>query len=161
MSEKREEVDLWAPFRPLVGQWEGTGSGRPGEGTEEMDCAFVLQGKFLRIRNRSRYEPQEKNPEGEVHEDWNFISHDQNRETFVLREFHVEGFVNQYVLDSLSDDGKTMVFLTESLENVPPGWRGRETFRFVGEDEFHNTFELAKPGEDFEPYVETRLRRRA
>ncbi|MFQ5986316.1 MAG: hypothetical protein ACE5KQ_03055 [Thermoplasmata archaeon] len=125
-----------------------------------MDCEFVLQGKVLRIRNRSRYEPQEKNPEGEVHEDWGFISYDKIRDTFVLREFHVEGYVNQYRLDSVSEDGSTLVFLTESLENVPDGWRGRETFRFSGPDEFQNVFELARPGEDFEVYVETHLRRK-
>lgn len=161
MPTENEKMDFWAPFRPLLGEWEGKGSGLPGEGVEEMDCEFVLQGKFLRVRNHSVYEPQEKNPEGEVHEDWAFISYDQNRETFVLREFHVEGFVNQYVLDSISEDGNTLTFLTESLENVPEGWRGRETFRFTGDDEFQNTFELARPDEEFRVYVETRLRRKA
>jgi hypothetical protein len=161
MPEDGEDSDPWTLFRPLVGTWEGTGGGKPGEGKEVMDCEFVLQDKFLRIRNRSRYKPQEKNPEGEVHEDWGFLSHDKIRDTFVLREFHVEGYVNEYILDHVSEDGKTLVFLTESLENVPEGWRGRETFRYIGTDEFHNTFELARPGEDFEVYVETRLRRQA
>lgn len=155
-----EETDRWAPFRPLLGEWEGTGSGLPGEGTEQMDCEFVLEGKFLRIRNRSVYGPQEKSPKGQVHEDWGFISYDENREAFVLRQFHVEGYVNHYVLDAVSDEGSTLKFLTESLENVPEGWRGRETFRFLGEDEFEDTFELARPGEDFEVYVLTRLRRK-
>ncbi len=158
---EEDGTDRWAPFRPLLGVWEGTGRGLPGEGVEEMDCGFVLQGKFLRIRNRSVYEPQEKNPEGEVHEDWDFISYDQNREAFVLREFHVEGFVNQYVLDAVSDDARTLTFLAESLENMPEGWRGRETFRSLGDDEFQNTFELGRPDEEFKVYVETRLRRKA
>ncbi|MFQ5918447.1 MAG: hypothetical protein ACE5I4_00190 [Thermoplasmata archaeon] len=156
-----EETDRWAPFRPLLGEWIGIGTGLPGEGSEEMDCEFVLQGKFLRIRNHSVYEPQEKNPEGEVHEDWSFISYDEMRDAFVLREFFVEGYVNQYVLDEVSDDERTLTFLTESIENLPEGWKGRETFRFLPDDEFQNTFELARPGEDFKVYVETRLRRKA
>ncbi|MDX1534570.1 MAG: hypothetical protein R3291_03010, partial [Thermoplasmata archaeon] len=113
-----DETDRWAPFRPLVGEWEGVGSGLPGKGVEEMDCEFVLQDKFLRIRNHSVYEPQAKNPEGEVHDDWAFISYDEIRNAFVLREFFVEGYVNQSVLDDISEDGNTLTFLTESIENL-------------------------------------------
>lgn len=38
------------------------------------------------------------------------MSFDKARKKFVLRQFHGEGFVNQYVMTSSSDDGKTIVF---------------------------------------------------
>jgi len=38
---------------------------------------------------------------------------------FVFREFNIEGFVSQYLLDSLSTDGATFVFVRESSENFP------------------------------------------
>jgi len=39
-----------------------------------------------------------------MHENWDIISWDRGRAKCVLRQFHVEGFVNQYILDSLSSD---------------------------------------------------------
>lgn len=60
----------------------------------------MLNSQFIRVQNRSEYPPQEKNPKGEVHEDEGFISYDRARQRLVLRQFHVEGFVNQYVQES-------------------------------------------------------------
>ena len=53
-----------------------------------------------------------------------------------------------------------MVFNSESLENIPAGWRARETWRITGADSFVEAFELAEPGKDFTIYSETRLTRR-
>ncbi|HZX74409.1 MAG TPA: hypothetical protein VFE57_08315, partial [Cyclobacteriaceae bacterium] len=81
-----------------------------------------------------------------------FISYDRARKTFVLRQFHIEGFVNQYKIESISSDGKTIVFISESIENIPAGFRAKETYRIVSEGEFIETFEIAEPGKDFELY---------
>jgi hypothetical protein len=67
-------------------------------------------------------------------------SQNQSRKQFVLRQFHVEGFVNQYVMTASSADGKTIVFTTESIENIPVGWRARETYKRSGADEFVEVF---------------------
>jgi len=126
----------------------------------QREYKLVLNGKFLHVQNRSVYEPQAKNPKGEVHEDWGLVSFDQSRKQFVLRQFHVEGFVNQYLMTRSSPDGKSFVFTTESIENIPPGWRARETYRILSADEFVEEFELAAPGKDFELYSESRHRRK-
>ena len=99
---------------------------------------------------RSVCEPQPKNPKGEVHQDWGMMSFDKGRKTFVFRQFHGEGFVNQYVMTSLSADGKTIVFTSESIENIPAGYRARETYKVLGPDEFVEVFEIAEPGKEFE-----------
>ena len=52
-----------------------------------------------------------------------------------------------------------VVFITETIENVPDGWRARETYLIEGPDEFVERFELAAPGKDFDLYSENRLRR--
>jgi hypothetical protein len=49
------------------------------------------------------------------------MSFDKGRKNFVFRQFHIEGFVNQYVMTSSSADGKTIVFTSESIENIPAG----------------------------------------
>jgi hypothetical protein len=98
-------VILFSPLDFLIGEWRGTGSGEPGTGQYERSYEFILNDKFIYVQNKSVYPPSEQNLDGEVHGDWGFISQDKLRKTFVYRQFHSEGFVNQYVLDYLSEDG--------------------------------------------------------
>jgi hypothetical protein len=86
------------------------------------------------------------------------FSYDGTRKRFVFRQFHTEGFVNTYVQQPGSD-AKTLVFETETIENIPAGWRARETYTVINDDEFVERFELAEPGKEFELYSEARLRR--
>jgi hypothetical protein len=153
-------VDLWQPFNFFVGKWEGTGAGKPGVSKVEREYRLTLNKKFLHVHNVSTYELQPKNPKGEIHEDWGMIGFDKSRKQFVFRQFHVESFVIQYVTTNISADGKTIVFTSESIENIPAGWRARETYNIVNADEFVEVFELAGPGKEFEIYSEARLRRK-
>lgn len=151
-------ADALASLMPLVGRWTGTIEGQPGNGTVERTYERVLNGRFIEARNRSTYPPQEKNKRGETHEDVGLFSFDAGRKRIVLRQFHTEGFVNQYVLDAASTPGK-LVLVTEAIENIPAGWRARETYVLTSEDQFEEIFELAPPGKDFEPYSRSRLTR--
>jgi hypothetical protein len=155
----RTKQDRFALLRPFAGHWRGEGSGQPGKSTVERTYEFVLRDKYLNVRNLSVYLPQEKNPKGEKHEDWGMFSYDANRKKLVFRQFHIEGFVNQYVLDRASDDSKEMVFVSEAIENIPAGYRARETYRFTDAENFEEIFELAKPGKEFEVYVKTRFKK--
>ncbi|MCQ3936779.1 MAG: hypothetical protein DPW18_06990 [Chloroflexi bacterium] len=146
-------------FDFFIGVWRGIGEGVPGRSQVERTYEFVLDNRFVFARNKSVYAPQEKNPGGEIHEDWSLVSYDGARTTCIMRQFHVEGFVNQYVLDERSADGRTIRFVTESIENIPPGWRARETYQIVNADEFIEIFELAEPGKEFEKYSENRFHR--
>jgi hypothetical protein len=160
LAQEAENVDVWEPFRYFVGEWSGTGSGPSGNSTIHTEFKFVLGGNFLHVTNRSIFPPQEQNPSGETHEDLGLVSYDKARRKFVLRQFHVEGFVNQYVLDSLSPDGKTLVFNSESLENAPSGMRAKWILSVTGDNEFHTSFELAMPGRDFVCFSENELQRK-
>ena len=152
-------ADVWAPFRYFVGTWKGGGEGTPGAGTGEETFGFILRGTYFQVRNKSVFDPQEKNPKGEVHEDWGVFSYDKARKAFILRSFHVEGFVNQYVLQDQAADPKTFVFVSESIENVPPGFRARLTYKIVDQDTFEQTFDLAPPGQEFTCYSKGVLKR--
>ena len=159
-AQNKPTVDVWEPMRFFVGEWEGTGGGKPGTSKTHREYSFVLNNKYIQVRNRSQYDPQPKNPKGENHEDWGMISFDRGRKQFVLRQFHVEGFVNQFVMTSSSSDGKTLTFTSESIENIPAGWRAREIYKLVSADEFIEVFELAESGKDFEVYVTNNYRRK-
>lgn len=147
-----KKPDPWEPVRFLIGKWEGESEGEPGKGKSVREYAFVLNNRFIEVRNQSAYPPQAKNPGGEVHEDRGIISYDRAAKQLVFRQFHGEGFVNHYVLDSISADGRTVVFVTASIENIPAGFRGRETYTMLNGNEFTELFELAEPGQEFAKY---------
>jgi hypothetical protein len=151
-------ADPFAPVAPLLGRWEGTAEGRPGKGTVRREYTRVLRDRFVRVVNRSEYPPQASNPKGEVHDDEGYISHDRARKALVLRQFHVEGFVNQFVLDPATTAGR-VVFVSEAIENIPAGYRARETYVLTGPDAFEEIFELAEPGKPFEVYSRSRFTR--
>ena len=151
--------DVWEPMRFFVGEWKGEADGQAGKGTVRRMYEFVMRGRYLHERNVSTYPAQEKNPKGEVHEHWSFLSYDRARQMFVLRQFHVEGFVNQYAAarDSVAATGFT--FESEGFENLPAGWKARERYAVISADEFIEVFELAAPGQSFEVYSRNHFRR--
>lgn len=159
-SQAIDDQDVWRDFEFLVGEWKATESGRIGEGRGERKIEFILQDKYIHWKNKSIFEPQEKNPNGEVHEDWAFISYDKIRKKYVMRQFHVEGFVNQYVLDSVSNDKKKLIFLSEAIENVPSGFRAKLTYEIISKNEFKEFFELAPPSKEFALYTTNHWRRK-
>ena len=150
---------MWPFFDYFIGSWRGSGKGQPGESRLERSYEYVLNNKFLFVRSTSTYEPQDKNPQGEIHEEWGLISYNKARENLIFRQFHVEGFVNHYVLGQATEGGESITFITEEIENIPPGWRARETYRILGPDEFIEVFELAGPDKEFEAYGENRFQR--
>jgi hypothetical protein len=150
----------WEPLRFFVGSWTGEGSGQPGTSTLQRDYRFILRDRFLEARSTSMYLPQPKNPKGEVHEELGLFSWDRIQRRFLLRQFHVEGFVNHYLADSVRSGGDSLVFTTVSIENLPVGFRAREVYRIHGPDEFTERFEIAEPGKDFVVYSQARLRRK-
>jgi hypothetical protein len=157
-AQQPPPVDPFAPLAPMIGRWAGTSEGQPGNGTVERDYERVLGSRFIRVRNRSTYSPQEKNPKGETHEDEGFFSFDRSRRQLVFRQFHTEGFVNTYAQE-VDAKAATVSMLSEAIENIPLGYRARETYVFHGPDEIEEVFELAEPGKPFEVYSRTRLKR--
>ena len=142
----------------MIGRWEGLVDGQPGNGTARREYTRALNSRFIRAVHRGEYPPQEKNPKGEVHEDEGFFSFDKARKHLVFRQFHVEGFVNTYVEEADSSPTR-IVFTTEAIENIPAGFRARETYLVQGSDAFEEVFEIAEPGKPFDVYSRTRFTR--
>lgn len=150
--------DPWAAIRFMAGEWEGESDGEPGKGTVKRAYRFVLNNKFLHEDNVSTYPPQPKNEKGEVHHHQSFFSYDRARRVLVLRQFHQEGFVNQFAMTAPGADG-SLVFESEALENVPKGWKARETYQVISNDEFVETFAIASTG-PYEIYSRSRFKRK-
>lgn len=160
VSQTEKKQDVWLPFKFFIGTWEGTGEGKSGVSKVVKEFQFILDGKYLRMTTKANFEPQEKNATGEVHEDVGYISYDRSRKKFVFRQFHIEGFINQYVLDSFLDDGKTICWVSEKMENAPPSWKVELVYTIKDESTIEESFNLGMPDRDFECYNLNRLKRK-
>jgi hypothetical protein len=152
------QEDPWTVLRVFEGKWEGPTTGKPGKGTTTREYRFELNSHFLSQRDKSVYQPADPAAKPLVHEDFGMFSYDSSLKKIVWRQFHSEGFVNEYVLDSVSADGKSLTFLTTRIENLP-GMRAKKLYRIVSADEIEETFWLAQPGKDFEVYTVAHLKR--
>lgn len=155
-SQSQKKDSLWLPFQKLIGTWQGTGEGPNGKGFYERSYRYMLNQNFIEVRNKVVYPANEKSPNGYTHEDVGYISYDKMRKKFVLRQFHSEGFVNQYVVETA--DGNTIRFISESIENIAAGWRAKETYHISG-NSFTEIFELAAPNGNFQPYTKSSFER--
>jgi hypothetical protein len=137
----------------MLGEWQGTSRGEPGEGKIERVCAKVLNDRFIECRTTVTYPAQAANPKGEVHVDRALFSYDKSTKKLRLRQFHGEGFVNTYA------ESDPLSFVTTEIENIPAGWRARETYELASPDSWSERFELAGPGKEFKPYSTSALQR--
>ena len=62
------------PFQAFIGTWTGTGDGVDGKHTDERTYQFVLNKKYVEVKNKTVYAPTKENPKGYVHEDVGYIA---------------------------------------------------------------------------------------
>jgi hypothetical protein len=153
-----DKADPWQPVRFFIGRWTGTAEGEAGSGSVERTYEFILREHFIEEHNTSTYPPQAKNKTGEVHHHIGIISYDRQRKMLIMRQFHVEGFVNLYALNQALSNSKLLVFESERFENFNNEWKAKETYEIISKDEFIETFELAPPGKPFELYSRNHLK---
>jgi hypothetical protein len=149
--------DGLAELRWMEGEWRGIGEGEPGTSGSERHADSYLGNQYIRATGRSVYPKQDKNPKGEIHSQLNLWSFDRARGAIVMREFDTLGFVCTYVLDKAASVPDRWVFVAESLENVPKGWKARYMITRKSGDEYHEVLELDPDGKGYKPYVTNRF----
>jgi hypothetical protein len=118
-----------------------------------------LNNQYIEVKNESIFTPTENNLKGEIHQDWGLISYDKQRKVYVFRQFHVEGFVNQYVFNQEISSIEKLVFESEIIENFVLGGKARWTILFKNADEIETIFDLQMPGKEFACYGTNVLKR--
>jgi len=72
---------------------------------------------------------------------------------------------NLYKIKRVSDpqvspDGKSFTFVSEQIENGPPGLRAKLMFDILDDDDLRVSFHLAFPGREFDCYSVNTLKRK-
>jgi hypothetical protein len=142
-------------WRAVMGEWEGQGSGKPGEGGGRFSLGYDLQGQVLVRRNHSEYPAKGAAP-AVAHDDLMVIYPVAGGSAHRAVYFDNEGHVIHYTAE-WSADGKTLTFLSDPAPGAP---RFRLVYGVSAPEELTVTFEAAPPGESrFSPYVTGKVRR--
>jgi hypothetical protein len=153
-SQHEDKKDVWKPFRHFIGKWDLVCKGKPGQAKGEGEFKFLSNEKYIQLSGKIAFEPNEKNKISSMNEDFGIFSFDSFRKKIIFRHFQAEGFIIQYVIDSISTDEKYFQMNSENIENIPPGFKTRVTYRILDENNFYSVFELGLPGKDYEVYVQ-------
>lgn len=128
----------------IIGDWTGSGSGFGNETSNiESSFQFTMDGKYIEVKNESKFAPTDKNPKGEHHIDKGFISFDKSRNAIVFRQFNNEGYFNRYVLNDSISDENILVFETEYIENFVPNGKAKWTIKKLNENEIETVFDVS------------------
>jgi len=134
----------------LSGKWTGNGEGfGNNKSVINSSFEFIMGGTYLEIKNESQFESTKNNPKGEHHIDKGFISFDTSRKVLVFRQFNIEGYINQYVLNTQKSNDSTLVFETETIENFIPGGKARWTIKKISEDQIETIFDVFFPNKGY------------
>ena len=140
-------------FAFLIGDWQGVESGLAGDGIGFRTYSWELNKNYIMVKNASHFPKSDKNPRGEVHRDIGIMSYNSNDSSVVLREFHVEGFTNIYVLDIAESTDSSYIFISREIENNPGNWRACLTIKILPDKEFTEIFEIATDGQNFKEWL--------
>ncbi len=158
-SQTSDIPEKWIPFNYFIGMWIGTGIGKFGQSIVERKYEYFMGATFILAKNKSIYQKQAQNLHGEIHDNWDIISYDKDQSKYVLRQFHAEDIINTYSADSSKIALGIYSFESESIENFRLGWKARETYKILNEDEFIEIFYLSPPNGVWVEYVRNHFKR--
>ena len=147
-------ASMWDRWSWLLGEWQGEGSGQPGQGRGSFTFKTDLDQKVLVRKSHSEYPAKENKPKI-IHDDLMIIYPDFSGNPVKAIYFDNEGHTINY---SITYTEKTIALTSEMIPNVP-------VFRLIYsllEDLSVNTvFEISRDGKIFSKYIEGRSRRTA
>jgi len=151
------QKDPWAPLSLLLGEWEGEGAGKPGQGTGGFTFSRDLQGKVLIRKNYAEY-PSTKDRPAFRHDDLMVAYKEDTSNRIRAIYFDSENHIINYSV-AASEDRNSVEFLSDP---DPTGPRYRLTYRSAGLDKMSIKFEIAPAGKPdaFATYIEATCRRK-
>jgi hypothetical protein len=155
LARASDQTDPWARIAFLVGEWEGVGSGSPGQAIGGTTFGFELGRKVLVRRNWAKYPPRPGESQGTDHEDLMIVYPAGGGVSLRAAYFDNEGHVIFYKT-SFPADGEGVIFESEP----GPGPRFRLAYERRPDGSLENVFSVAAPGEEFKVYARGLLKRK-
>jgi hypothetical protein len=137
----------WTKWNWIIGEWNGEGSGQPGQGGGTFNFAFDLDHKIIVRKSHSEY-PSSDNKPAIVHNDLMVIYPDSTGIPSKAIYFDNEGHTINY---SLTYHDFSIVFLSDRSNNEPI-FRLTYTMRDIATA--NTKFEISQDGKNFTTYIE-------
>jgi hypothetical protein len=151
----QETSAAWKPFEMIMGEWEGGGAGKPGQGTGGYSLKPDLNGKILVRRNHADYPAQPGQAQSGAHEDLMIIYPPQGQGPYRAEYFDSEGHVIHYAVSF--PEGR-IVFTSDGAAST---MRFRLTYQKKPGGGLEIDFAMAPPNQDFRSYVSGTVTRKA
>jgi hypothetical protein len=143
--------NVWARFEFLLGEWSGTGGGRPGEAMAgSTSFSADLDGKIMVRKSRAEF------ASGTAHQDLMIVYPLAGDSSFQAVYFDNEGHVIHYAV-SFPAVGPAAAFESKTAANEP---RFRLVYERGAEDELTVEFLIAPPGGSFKSYTKGALKKK-
>ncbi len=137
----------WDKWNWLIGNWQGEGSGQPGEGGGFFSFDFRLDNKILERKSHSEYPATDKKPLI-IHDDLMIVYQDYSGNPSKAIYFDNEGHIINYTI-SYSD--KSIVLTSDKIPNVP---LFRLSYFLLDNETINTKFEMSNDGLNFMTYIE-------
>lgn len=156
-AQVSQASDPWARLNFLIGEWEGVGTGAPGEAVGGTSFAYGLDKKILVRKNWAKYPPKPGEKTGISHEDLLMIYPSSGEPPFRAIYFDNESHVINYSV-MFPQKADSAIFETDPAQKGP---RFRMTYELAPDRTLKNVFLIAAPGEDFKVYVQGTLKKKS
>ena len=164
-----EQPSLTNPLESLqflIGEWQGDSVESQGNSVSALESPRahrefqrMLNDRYIRIESHEMHISEPRQPTQPPHDTIGIVSFDTARQKLVLRQFHTDGSIIQYSTDPYVK-GRKLIFLSEAVENMPPGFRARTTYDVIAPDELEEVVERGEPGAEFRVYSRSRVKRK-
>ncbi len=150
LAQQAAKPANWDAWQFLLGEWEGAGSGTPGQGAGGFTFSLDLQKRILVRRNRADYPATDKQT-AFSHEDLMVVYQEAGAPARAVY-FDNEGHVINYIVE-FSPDQNSIIFLSEAKPAEP---RYRLTYSKAAQKSVTIKFEVASPGkpQEFKTYIQ-------
>jgi hypothetical protein len=155
-AQASKPSDAWTRLNFLAGEWEGVGTGAPGEAVGGTSFAFDLDKKILVRKNWAKYPPKPGEKTGWSHQDLVIIYRSPGESSFRAIYFDNEDHVINYLV-SFPQKPDAVAFETDPAQKGP---RFRLTYELGADGALKNVFLMAAPGEEFKVYGQGTLKKK-
>jgi hypothetical protein len=147
-----QQNPVWDKVEWLIGEWQGEGSGIPGEGSGIFSFAFDLENKIMVRKSHSEY-PGENIKTRMKHDDIMIIYADTKGNPSKAIYFDNEGHTINY---NISSPDSSIAFTSDPVPETPIF---RLVYTKLSNNAVYTKFEMSRDGKSFMTYVEGRSTR--
>ncbi|MFT3738412.1 MAG: hypothetical protein QM786_06610 [Breznakibacter sp.] len=137
----------WEKWDWLLGQWQGEGNGRPGQGSGRFSFEFGLDNKIIVRKSHSEYPATENKPQI-VHDDLMIVYSNATGNPPKAIYFDNEGHTINYTINYAD---RAIILTSDSIPHVP---LFRLTYTLQDNGTVLTKFEMSRDGVEFMTYVE-------